>query len=109
MPAEMPNDVSAEKPRSAEHRDGALVGVHGLPDLAALKAAFNGPARRGKMKPKTFRACCRGRQLLHQLRPLALDRPLRPSRVIYPSLSMLGDEEASTRQPSETIVHGSKP
>ena len=37
MLTEMPNDVSAEKPCSAEHRDGELIGVHGLPDLAALR------------------------------------------------------------------------
>jgi hypothetical protein len=37
MLTEMPNDVSAEKLCSAEHRDGELIGVHGLPDLAALR------------------------------------------------------------------------
>jgi hypothetical protein len=59
MLTEMPNDESAEKPCSAEHRDGALIGArHGLPDLACLKAAFNGALHVEAMKPKTFRACC---------------------------------------------------
>ena len=61
MPAEMPNDVSAEKPCSAEHRDGArsVVAAMAYSDLAALKTAFNA-LHVEAMKPKTFRVCCRG-------------------------------------------------
>ena len=60
MLTEMPNDVSAEKPCSAEHRDGALIGVPMAYPIWQPSRLRSTALHVEAMKPKTFRACCRG-------------------------------------------------
>jgi hypothetical protein len=49
-----------ENPVPPTHRDvRSLVAAMAYPDMAALKAAFNGPARRGNEAENIPRICCR--------------------------------------------------